>query len=263
MNNLSVFKFEESKEIRTVMIDNEPYFVGKDVAEVLGYSNTRDALAKHCRAKADVAIYDGSQNRKMVVIPERDVYRLIMRSKLPTAERFEEWVVGIVLPSIRKTGSYTAPTQVSRNLLADKLEAATVLADALNLTGSSRNGAFRRTVARLDADLLPMIPDYAIDAPVVAGQAGATSAEPCYSITELLKRHNAPISAVAANKRLIDIGLLEEKERPSVNSKSKKFKCVTKSGLKYGKNVVSERNPRETQPQWFESTFADLFGLIA
>lgn len=268
MNNLSVFKFEESKEVRTVMVDNEPYFVGKDVAEVLGYSNTRDALAKHCKAKADVAIYDGSQNRKMVVIPERDVYRLIMRSKLPTAERFEEWVVGIVLPSIRKTGSYSVPqaksmTQVSRNLLADKLEAATILADALNLTGSSRNGAFRRTVARLDADLLPMIPDYAIDAPVVAGQAGATSAEPCYSMTELLKRHNAPMGAITANKRLIVLGLLEEKERPSVNGKSKKFKCVTKSGLKYGKNVVSEQNPRETQPQWFESTFADLLGFIS
>lgn len=106
MNNLFVFKFEESKEVRTVMVDNEPYFVGKDVAEVLGYSNTRDALAKHCKAKADVAIYDGRQNRKMAVIPERDVYRLVMRSKLPAAEKFEEWVVGTVLPAIRKTGGY-------------------------------------------------------------------------------------------------------------------------------------------------------------
>lgn len=105
MSNVTIFNFEQN-EVRTVLIDNEPYFVGKDVASILGYSNTRDALVKHCKAKADVAIHDGSQNRKMAVIPERDVYRLIMRSKLPAAEQFEEWVVGTVLPAIRKTGGY-------------------------------------------------------------------------------------------------------------------------------------------------------------
>src|SRR5690606_5621216 len=74
--------------------NGEPWFVAKDVAELLGYKNTRDAISKHCKATSDVAIHDGSQNRIMAIIPERDVYRLIMKSKLSAAEKFEEWVVG-------------------------------------------------------------------------------------------------------------------------------------------------------------------------
>lgn len=86
--------------------DGEPWFVAKDVAEVLGYSNHRDAISKHCKAKG-VAFCDtpGGQ-QEISIIPERDVYRLIFRSRLPAAEQFEEWVVGEVLPSIRKTGGY-------------------------------------------------------------------------------------------------------------------------------------------------------------
>lgn len=265
MSNLSVFSFN-SKQVRTVTAAEGIYFVGKDVAEILGYSNPQKALRDHCKASISVGslgVNDSfTLDKQTKVIPERDVYRLIMRSKLPSAEQFEEWVVSEVLPSIRKTGSYTAPTQASRNLLADKLEAATVLADALNLTGSSRNGAFRRTVARLDADLLPMIPDYAIDAPVVAGQEGAQSSEVCFSMTEMLKRNGSPIGAVKANKILIQLGILEEKMRPGRKGEQRKFKCITQKGLKYGKNVVAEQSPLETQPHWFECQFSDLLALM-
>lgn len=101
----AVFEFHGAS-VRTLLIDGEPWFVAKDVAEVLGYTNTRKAISDHCRGvtKRDTPTVSGIQS--MSIIPERDVYRLVMRSKLPAAERFEEWVVSEVLPQIRKTGSY-------------------------------------------------------------------------------------------------------------------------------------------------------------
>ena len=106
MQNLSVFKFEQDKEIRTVMMGEEIYFVGKDVAEVLGYNDTDYAVRTHCKGSKSYADDSSGQVRYIKIIPERDVYRLIMRSKKPEAEKFEEWVVGTVLPSLRKTGGY-------------------------------------------------------------------------------------------------------------------------------------------------------------
>lgn len=117
MNELKIFENPDFGQIRMVMIENEPYFVGKDVAEMLGYSRPNEAISTHCRCTLKHRIgvetgkkADGSpilQEVEMLVIPERDVYRLIMRSKLPSAEKFEEWVVSEVLPSIRKTGGYS------------------------------------------------------------------------------------------------------------------------------------------------------------
>jgi prophage antirepressor-like protein len=103
------FKHEEFGSIRTVRIDGEPWFVGKDVAGVLGYSNTRDALRAHVDSedKADVVIHDGSQNRNMTIINESGLYSLILSSKLPSAKAFKRWVTGTVLPTIRKTGGFT------------------------------------------------------------------------------------------------------------------------------------------------------------
>ncbi len=118
MNEIKVFNNAEFGEIRTIMIDNEPYFVGKDVAEVLGYSNSRDAIAKHVddEDKANVAIHDGSQNRNVVAINESGLYSLILSSKLPTAKKFKRWVTSEILPAIRKTGSYTAkPAQTTED----------------------------------------------------------------------------------------------------------------------------------------------------
>lgn len=108
MNGIVNFNHPMFGELRTTITDGdgEPWFVAKDVAEALGYANTADAIRSHCKAASAIAIHDGRQNREMSIIPERDLYRLVMRSKLPKAEKFEEWVVGEVLPSIRKTGAY-------------------------------------------------------------------------------------------------------------------------------------------------------------
>ena len=109
MSELKVFQNEEFGAVRTMTINGEPYFVGKDVADILGYSNTRDALSKHVdnEDKNTVAIHDGIQgNPNQVVINESGLYSLILSSKLPTAKRFKRWVTSEVLPSIRKHGVY-------------------------------------------------------------------------------------------------------------------------------------------------------------
>ena len=111
MKDLMIFKNEEFGEIRSLEIDNEPYFIGNEIAMILGYKNTRDAISKHVDEEdklSDVAFHDGSQNRKMTVINESGLYSLIMSSKLPNAKKFKRWVTHEVLPSIRKTGGYIA-----------------------------------------------------------------------------------------------------------------------------------------------------------
>lgn len=103
------FDFNETR-VRVIERDGEPWFVAKDVAEVLGYSNPQKAVRDHCKAAQYVGgerfVHPSALDPQTTIIPERDVYRLVMRSRLPSAERFEEWVVGEVLPTIRKTGQY-------------------------------------------------------------------------------------------------------------------------------------------------------------
>ena len=103
-----IFSFENN-QVRTILINDEPYFVGKDVANVLGYSNTKDALLRHVDSedKMGSRITTSGQSREMTIINESGLYSLILKSKLPNARKFKRWVTSEVLPTIRKTGSYT------------------------------------------------------------------------------------------------------------------------------------------------------------
>lgn len=119
MNELQNFNFE-GNEVRTVLINDEPYFVGKDIADVLGYLNTRDALSKHVDEvdKNSVAIHDGKKgNPNQVVINESGMYSLVLSSKLPNAKKFKRWVTNEVLPSIRKHGAYMTDEKIEEALL--------------------------------------------------------------------------------------------------------------------------------------------------
>lgn len=116
MNTLPLsFSFNSAANVRIVLVDNEPWFVARDIADALGYTNTKKAVLDHCkRAKplSDIGVTNRypEQNQELdlqtKLIPEPDVYRLIVRSKLPAAEAFETWLFEEVLPSIRKTGGY-------------------------------------------------------------------------------------------------------------------------------------------------------------
>lgn len=108
-NKIQVFTNEKFGEVRTLMINNEPWFVGKDVAVALGYKDTSDALKKHVDTEDKLTrrFADSGQSREMYIINESGVYSLVLSSKLPTAKKFKRWVTSEVLPSIRKTGSYS------------------------------------------------------------------------------------------------------------------------------------------------------------
>ena len=111
-NEIEIFENEEFGRIRTTEIDDKVLFCGSDIAKALGYSNTRDALSRHCKdvVKCDTLTNGGVQS--LGFISEGDVYRLIMHSKLPSAEKFEHWVFDNVLPTIRKTGGYIANSEL-------------------------------------------------------------------------------------------------------------------------------------------------------
>lgn len=121
MNEVKIFNSKELGDVRTVTINGEPWFVGKDVAEALGYSNTRDALVTHVadEDKNTVVISDGKRgNPNQTVINESGLYALIFGSKLESAQRFKHWVTSEVLPAIRRTGGYQVPAPHGKELLA-------------------------------------------------------------------------------------------------------------------------------------------------
>jgi anti-repressor protein len=111
VNEIQIFENAEFGQVRTVVIDNEPWFVGKDIATILGYKDTSDALKKHVdeEDKLTRRFADSGQNREMYIINESGLYALVFGSKLPSAKRFKHWVTSEVLPTIRKTGGYRVP----------------------------------------------------------------------------------------------------------------------------------------------------------
>lgn len=113
MNEPQLFNFE-GNEVRTIVIKNEPYFVSKDVAGVLGYKRTADAIKQHVdeEDKLTRQFTDSGQNRNMSIINESGLYALIFGSKLDSAKRFKRWVTSEVLPAIRKHGAYATPRTI-------------------------------------------------------------------------------------------------------------------------------------------------------
>lgn len=121
MDELQIFKNEEFGEVRTVTIDNEPWFVGKDVATSLGYERATKAIQDHVSEedKDEIPIQDSiGRMQKTPIINESGLYALIFGSKLESAKRFKHWVTSEVLPSIRKTGGYQMQTPQGKELLA-------------------------------------------------------------------------------------------------------------------------------------------------
>ena len=109
MQELEMFKNEEFGEVRTLLIDGEPWFVGKDIAIILGYAKPLNALSTH--VDEDDSLKQGlidnmGRTQKTILINESGLYSLILSSKLPNAKKFKRWVTAEVIPTIRKTGGY-------------------------------------------------------------------------------------------------------------------------------------------------------------
>lgn len=146
MNELKIFNSPEFGQVRTITLDGEPWFVGKDVADALGYSNSRDALARHVddEDKTSVVIPDTGSNykSKTTLINESGLYSLVLSSKLPTAKQFKHWVTSDVLPTIRKTGKYAVPkitpnphyrTRMIKTAVKDAADTAAMIADTFGV----------------------------------------------------------------------------------------------------------------------------------
>ncbi len=134
MNEVQLFNFE-NHEVRSLLLNNEPWFVGKDVADVLGYSNSRKAMADHVDDEDKEVLtsrnvtLENIPNRGITVVNESGLYSLILSSKLPSAKKFKRWVTSEVLPALRKTGQYQVKELSGQELMAKALiEAQSVLA---------------------------------------------------------------------------------------------------------------------------------------
>lgn len=143
-NELQPFNFDGAS-VRVITIDGAPWFVGKDIAAALGYTNPQKAVRDHCKSPRPVGgerfvhpSAGGALDPQTVIISEGDVMRLIVSSQLPAAERFERWVFDEVLPTIRKTGSYTMPKATTPSVAAKEFRA---LFGIARLIGCDRNVA--------------------------------------------------------------------------------------------------------------------------
>lgn len=118
MNEIQIFNNSDFGEVRVTTINNEPWFVGKDVAEILGYSNTQKAIRDHVDGedKLTERIVLSGQNREVVVINESGLYSLILSSKLPAAKKFKHWITAEVIPLIRKHGAYMTEDTIQKAL---------------------------------------------------------------------------------------------------------------------------------------------------
>ena len=117
MNNIQIFNSPKFGEVHTIEINGEAWFIGREIAELLGYSNTRDALARHVDAedKNTVVIPDGNKgNPNQTIINESGLYSLILSSKLPTAKQFKHWITSEVIPAIRRHGIYATPETIDK-----------------------------------------------------------------------------------------------------------------------------------------------------
>ena len=194
MQELKIFENAEFGAVRALEIDGAPWFVGKDVADILGYSNTRDALAKHVDGedKSDVAIRDAiGRDQSTTVINESGLYSLVLSSKLPAAKAFKRWVTSEVLPTIRRHGLYAIDDIIAdpdlgiRALLA--LKAEREARKALEVENKVKDQQI--------AELKPKASYYDL----------ILQCPSLLSVTEIAKDYG--LSAKALNKMLHDIGV--------------------------------------------------------
>lgn len=116
MNELQIFNSPEFGQVRTMIVNGKIWFVGKDVAEGLGYAIPHKAIRTHCKGCSKMEYPTNGGKQEMLFITEGDVYRLASKSELPSAERFETWIFDEVLPSIRKHGGYLTPAKIEEVL---------------------------------------------------------------------------------------------------------------------------------------------------
>lgn len=252
MNSLMIF---EGKEVEVFELNGQVLFNPKHVADCLGIKNVNDNIRSMNEKQAiklrnsDIGNSDIRKlnNAGENFLTESGVYKLIFKSRKEEAERFQDWVTDEVLPTLRKTGSYTIK-KANKEEFEMQLLGAEYSARILRMDTTSQIKMLE-TVHKNYGVPTNHLPAY-VDEEVTK------------SLTALLKENGFTQRAAEVNTILIAKGFMEIKERPSIKKGVKEFKSLTEKGLRYGKNIISPRQPKETRPHFYQSTFMELMEAI-
>lgn len=238
MNEIKIFENQEFGKVRALKIDGKPYFLGKDVADALGYTNPQKAIRDHVdiEDKLSERFVLSGQNREATVISESGLYSLVLSSKLESAKRFKRWVTSEVLPSIRQTGSYQMTMPQGKELLAlAVLEAQkTIEAQNKDIERMKPKEIFSDAVAAssttiLIGELAKLLRQNGID--IGQNRLFSWLRENGYLIRQKVSAYNTP------TQRSADLGILTTKETVIVRSDGstevKKTVKVTGKGQQY------------------------------
>jgi prophage antirepressor-like protein len=248
MQSLIPMHFEDA-EIRVVELNGEPWFVGKDVAEALGYANPADSFSKHCKGVAKrypLSTPGGVQEVRL--LPESDVMRLIVGSKLPAAEKFERWVFEEVLPTIRRTGSFVVRGKPQLRLIAPEFRAACSIARTAGLKGNFATLSAAQAVHKL----------HGVDPLEVIGATHLLAEEQVryFTPTELGQRLGE--SARAFNQRLAARGLQEKRNGQWVPTETgRTFAVLLDTGKRHHDGTPVQ------QLKWLETVMSAVRDKIA
>lgn len=267
MDAVKVFNHPVFGQVR-VIDDNasgELLFCANDVTHALEYANGRKAVADHVDSrdilKRDIGVVTGKkadgtdayQTVNTTFINESGVYSLIFSSKQERAKEFKHWVTSEVLPSIRKTGQYSA--NVSSATLNEQLQANLTFADwaikTLNINEASKLGWAKKICDKFG--LAAELPD--------AVNAG-TEKPITHAATDLLKSHNVGISAQAFNRMLELKGVVKHATRPGKRGKVHSWYVITPAFDKYGQNQQDPKFQQQTQIRWYDATFMELLTIV-
>lgn len=228
MNNLQIFNSPEFGQVRTIQQNGEPWFVGKDVTEILGYKDTSDAMKKHVdiEDKLTRRFADSGQNREMYIINESGLYSLILSSKMPKAKEFKRWVTSEVIPAIRKTGGYIAGSE--------NMTDAEIMAKAVLVAQSTIQQRDQR-IKELESDVAAAKPKVlfadavsASDSTILIGDLAKILKQNGYNTGQkrlfqwlrdngyLIKRQGADYNS--PTQRSMELGLFRVKETPIIHA---------------------------------------------
>lgn len=252
MADIQIFNNPKFGEIRTAGTSDEPLFCLADLCRAIGIkdvSKCASRLDEDVRLTHPLLTRGGMQQATFVT--EAGMYDVIIRSDSEDAKPFRRWVTSEVLPTIRKTGEFSANRNARREpSLATKvrvgLEWVKGVSDMLNLNDSSTLGMLQSIAQPLGLPLPDYTPSHGI----------------LKSASELLAERELKISAQVFNKKAIEKGYLTELERNSSHGQKKRFKSITKKGLEYGENQVNPNNPKSTQPGWYADKFDELMDVL-
>ena len=257
MKDLMIF---EGNQVEVFEYNGEVLFNPKDVAKCLDIKNVNDNISRMNKNQVrkltnkDISKVGYSDFRKLHntgenFLTEAGVYKLIFKSHKEAAERFQDWVTDEVLPSIRKTGTYSTKDKYISEIDIAKAELSLVevTAKLLNLNDSSKL-ALATNIYENHNIPTNLLPQY------------TKSKDRILPISDLLKKNYINMSAIAFNKLLIEKGILKECTRKTSSGRDKKFKMLVDT--QWGENLVNPKCPKETQPMYYQDKFCELLKIV-